>query len=57
MHLFNKKMVIKDVKYLNDSAIFVLYQSQIVVLEIGFNSSLIVKQELKFKSEADTVQI
>ncbi len=57
MHLFNKKMVIKDVMYLNDSAIFVLYQSQIVVLEIGFNSSLIVKQELKFKSEADTVQI
>ena len=43
-------MVIKDIRYLNDQTIFVLYENSIVILEIGFNKSLVVKQELKFNS-------
>ena len=50
MIVFNKKMVIKDIRYLNDQTIFVLYENSIVILEIGFNKSLVVKQELKFNS-------
>ena len=50
MNVFNKKMVIKDIRYLNDQTIFVLYENSIVILEIGFNKSLVVKQELKFNS-------
>jgi hypothetical protein len=53
MGIFNKKMVIKDIRYLRDSTIFVLYESAIIILEIGYNNSLIVKQELKFKSQAE----
>ena len=50
MNVFNKKMVIKDIRYLNDQTIFVLYENSIVILEIGFNKSLVVNQELKFNS-------
>lgn len=46
-------MVIKDVKYLTDSAIFVLYESAIIVLQVGFNDSLVVRQELKFKAQGE----
>ena len=44
MSLFNKKMPLKDVKYLSDAAIFLLYDSAIVVLELGYNNSLVVRQ-------------
>ena len=54
MSIFNKKMVIKQIKYLSDSNIFILYETAIIILEIGFNNSLIVKQELKFKSQSET---
>lgn len=44
MNIFNKKMVIKDIKYINDRTIFVLYEVAIIILEIGANNSLVVKQ-------------
>lgn len=45
---FSQKMVIKDIKYLSNSIIFVLYEYCIIVLEVGVNNSLVVRQELKF---------
>lgn len=50
MNVFNKKMVIKDIKFVNDQAIFVLYDNCIIILEVGFNKSLVVRQEIKFNS-------
>ena len=44
MSIFSQKMMIKDIKYVSDSIIFVLYEYCIVVLEIGSNNSLVVKQ-------------
>lgn len=49
MGIFNKKMVIRGLRYLSDRAILVLYESAIVVLEVGFNNALTVRQELKFR--------
>jgi hypothetical protein len=58
MRVFNKKMVIRGLRYLDDRAILVLYESAIVVLEVGFNNALTVRQELKFKAhEGDVLQI
>jgi hypothetical protein len=47
---FSMKMRIKDVRYLTDRIIFVLFELCIIVLEIGANNSLVVRQELKFRS-------
>jgi len=49
MATFSQKMRIKSLKYLSDQLIFVLYEYCIVVLEIGLNHSLVVRQELKFR--------
>lgn len=50
MSVFNKKLVIKGLRYLNDRAILVLYDSAIIALEVGLNNALTVRQELKFKA-------
>lgn len=49
--LFSQKMVIKSVKYVSHNAIFLLFQSCIVVLQISQNGALVVRQELKFIAE------
>lgn len=54
MATFSQKMRIKSLKYLSDQLIFVLYEYCIVVLEIGLNNSLVVKQELKFRGNEST---
>jgi hypothetical protein len=50
MRVFNKKLVIKGVRYVSNRAIMVLYDSAIVVLEVGVNNALTVRQELKFRA-------
>lgn len=59
MHVFNQKLVIKDIKYVNDRTIFVLYDICLIVLEIGYNNSLVVRQEIKFRfnDTADIIKI
>ena len=54
METFSQKMRIRDIKYLRDGVIFVLYEYCIVVLEVGVNNSLVVREELKFKSSENT---
>lgn len=50
MDNFSQKMRIKDIRYLTDKIIFVLYELCIIVLEIAANNSLVVRQELKFRN-------
>lgn len=58
MRVFNKKLVIKGLRYLSDRAILVLYDSTIIALEVGINNALNVRQELKFKThQGDPLQI
>ena len=58
MHVFNTKLVIRGMRYLSDRAILVLYDSAIIILEVGLSNALTVRQELKFKAhQGDPLQI
>jgi hypothetical protein len=46
--IFSLKLPIVQVKYLSDDCIIVLFEKQIVILEVGQNNSLTVRQEIVF---------
>jgi hypothetical protein len=45
-------MKIKQLRYLNDRTIIVLYEIGIYILEIGYNFALVVRQILKFNDQS-----
>lgn len=57
MTTFTSKEPIMGVHYLNQTSFLVLYSDELVILEVGMNQALTIKQEIKYEDNIKVTSV